>query len=208
MFSICTGYIEEGKLEETLKQYSESEKKFTKEIGVLFRKFFQCQIQPHIIWTITEWESEKAHHDAAQSIMQTRRDDRFASIAFGPEPYFEIFCDEDKMLKVGRFSEDYEHIVVIRGLISEKARDKYLKIRNTRIEEFKEQIQWLSVFHNTYNTSEFVAFLGFLNQDEYNNIKKPNDLFLEEYLFTGLRNPFGMSYIANYNQFICNSIKF
>jgi len=208
MFSICTGYIEDGKLEETLKQYSESEKKFTKEIGVLFRKFFQCQIQPHIIWTITEWESEKSHHDAAQSIMEIRRDDRFASVAFGPEPYFEIFCDEDKMLKIGRFSEDYEYIVVIRGLISEKARDKYLEIRNTRMEEFKEQIQWLSVYHNTYNMNEFVAFMGFLNRDEYNNIKKPNDLFLEEYLFTGLRNPLGMSYIANYNQFICKSMKF
>ena len=106
------------------------------------------------------------------------------------------------------FSEDYEYIVVIRGLISEKARDKYLEIRNTRMEEFKEQIQWLSVYHNTYNMNEFVAFMGFLNRDEYNNIKKPNDLFLEEYLFTGLRNPLGMSYIANYNQFICKSIRF
>lgn len=207
MFSICTAYIEDGKLEETLNQLSESEKKFTKEIGVRFRKFFQCLIQPHIIWTITEWDSEKAHHDAAQSIMQTRRDDRFASIAFGPEPYFEIFCDEDKMLKIGSFSEDYEYIVVIRCLISEKAKDKYLEIRNKRIEEFKEQIQWLSVYHNTYNMNEFVAYMGFLNGDVYNNIRRPNDLFLEEYLFTGLRNPLGMSYIANYNQFICKSIR-
>ena len=141
MFSICTAYIEEGKLEETLNQFSDSEKKFTKDIGVLFRKFFQCQIQPHIIWSITEWDSEKAHHDAAQSIMQTRRDDRFASIAFGPEPYFEIFCDEDETFKIGSFSEDYEYIVVIRCLISEKAKDKYLEIRNKRIEVFKEQIQ-------------------------------------------------------------------
>ena len=34
MFSICTAYIENGKLEETLKQFSESEKKLTKEIGL------------------------------------------------------------------------------------------------------------------------------------------------------------------------------
>ncbi|MHA2280513.1 MAG: hypothetical protein ACXAC5_06655 [Promethearchaeota archaeon] len=208
MFSICTAYIEDGKLDETLKQYSESEKKFTKEIGVLFRKFFQCQIQPHIIWSITEWESEKAHHDAAQSIMEIRRDDRFASIAFGPEPYFEIFCKEDDLLKIGRFSEDNEYIVVIRCLISEKAKDKYFEIRNKRIEELREQIQWLSVYHNTYNTNEFVAFMGFLNGEVYNKIKRLNDLFLEEYLFTGLRNPHGMSYIANYNQFICKSIRF
>ena len=208
MFSICTAYIEDGKLEETLIQYAESEKKFTKEIGVRVRKFFQCLVQPHIIWSITEWDSEKAHHDAAQSIMQTRRDDRFASIAFGPEPYFEIFCDEDETLKIGSFSEDCEYIIVIRCLISEKAKDKYFEIRNKRIEEFKEQIQWLSVYHNTYNMNEFVAFMGFLNSDEYNNVKRPNDLFLEEYLFTGLRIPLGMSYIANYNQFICKSIRF
>lgn len=208
MFSICTAYIEDGKLKETLKQFSESEKKFTKEIGVRFRKFFQCLIQPHIIWSITEWDSEKSHHDAAQSIMQTRRDDRFASIGFGPEPYFEIFCGEDEKLKIGGFSEDFEYIIVIRCLISEKAKDKYFEIRNKRIDEFKEQIQWLSVYHNTYNMNEFVAFMGFLNKDDYSNIKRPNDLFLEEYLFTGLRNPLGMSYIANYNQFICKSIRF
>ena len=55
--------------------------------------------------------------------------------------------------------------------------------------------------------NEFVAYMGFLNGDVYNNIRRPNDLFLEEYLFTGLRNPLGMSYIANYNQFICKSIR-
>ena len=37
--------------------------------------------------------------------------------------------------------------------------------------------------------------------------KRSSNKFLEEYLFTGLRNPLGMSYIANYNQFICKSIK-
>jgi len=207
MFSICTAFIEDGKLEETLEQFSESEKKFTKEIGVYFRKFFQCQIQPHIIWSITEWESESAHHDAAQSIMKTRRDDRSASIAFGPEPYFEIFCDEDDTLKIGNFSDEYDFIIVIHCLISEKAKKKYVKIRKTRIEEYREQIQWLSVYHNTYNTNEFTAFMGFLNEDEFKNVKRSNDLFLEEYLFTGLRNPLGMSYIANYNQFICKSIR-
>ncbi|KKN27468.1 hypothetical protein LCGC14_0864240, partial [marine sediment metagenome] len=85
----------------TIKGFSESEKKFTKEIGVIFRKFFQCKIQPHVIWSITEWKKESAHHDAAQSLMKTRRDDRFASIAFGPDPYFEIFCDEDGIFKIG-----------------------------------------------------------------------------------------------------------
>lgn len=208
MFSICTAYIENGKLEETIKAYSESEEKFTRDIGVLFRKFFQCKIQPHIIWSITEWKSEKAHNDAAQSIMEIRRDDRFASIGFGPEPYFEIFCYEDYNLKVGNFLTSYEYIIVIRGLISDKVKDKYVKLRNERIEEYKEKIQWLSVFHNTYNSYEFIAFLGFINEDYFDEIRKINDLYLEEYLFTGLRNPLGMSYLANYNQFICKPIIF
>ncbi|MHA1932572.1 MAG: hypothetical protein ACW96X_08550 [Promethearchaeota archaeon] len=93
-------------------------------------------------------------------------------------------------------------------MISKKAKDKYFEIRNKRIEEFKEQIKWLSVYHNTYNMNEFIAIMGFLNVNEYINIRRFNDLFLEEYLFTGLRNPLGMSYIANYNQFICKSIRF
>lgn len=208
MFSICTAFIENGKIEETLMQFLEAEKKFTKEIGVLFRKLFQCKIQPHIIWSITEWKSEKAHHDAAQSIMEIRRDDRFASIAFGPEPYFEIFCDEDDSIKIGSFSEKYQYIIVGRGLISEKVKEKYLELRKKRIEEYKKQLQWISVFHNTYNSNEFVTFMGFTSEDYFNKIRKIDDLYLEEYLFTGLRNPLGMSYIANYNQFICKPIKF
>ena len=159
MFSICTAFVENGKLEETIKQYADSERKFTKDIGVLFRKFFQCQIQPHIIWSITEWESEKAHHDAAQSIMEIRRDDRFAAIAFGPEPYFEIFCNEEESLNSGKFSEKLQIVIVIHGLISEKVKDKYLEIRKERIREHREQCHWLRVFYNTYNSNEFVSFL-------------------------------------------------
>jgi len=208
MFSICTAYIEEGKLEDTLKEFSESEKKFTKEIGVNFRKFFQCKIQPHVIWSITEWEKESAHHNAAQSLMKTRRDDRFASIGFGPDPYFEIFCEEEESFKVGNFSENYTHYLIIHGLISENVKDRYLELRKTRFEEVKEKFQWMSIYHNSYNSNEFMVFLGFESEEYFNDIRKIDDLFLEEYLFTGLRNPLGMSYIANYNQFICNLIKF
>ncbi len=208
MFSICTAYIENGKLEETLIGFKESEKKFTKDIGVLFRKFFQCEIQPHIIWSITEWDAEFAHHNAAQSIMKTRRDDRFASIGFGPEPYFEIFCEEEETFKIGNFSEKYNYFIVIRGLISENVKDKYLELRKTRFDEVKDKLQWISIFHNKYNSNEFIVFMGFENEEYFNKIRKVNDIFLEEYLFTGLRNPLGMSYIANYNQFICKVINF
>ncbi|KKN18307.1 hypothetical protein LCGC14_0957090 [marine sediment metagenome] len=208
MFSICTEYIENGKLEEILKGFKESEKKFTKDIGVLFRKFFQCKIQPHIIWAITEWKNEKAHHDAAQSIMGIRRDDRFASVGFGPEPYFEIFCNEDEIFKIGAYSEEYQFIIVIHGLIGEKVYDKFLEISKKRLEEVKEKLQWVSVFRNTYHSGEFVAYLGFIDEKYYNKIRKINDIYLEEYLFTGLRKPLGMSYIASYNQFLCNPIDF
>ncbi|HDZ16665.1 hypothetical protein LCGC14_0494510 [marine sediment metagenome] len=206
MFSICTAYIENGKIKETLDNFLESEKKFTKEIGVLFRKFFQCKIQPHIIWSITEWESEKSHNDAAQSIMQIRRDDRFASIAFGPEPYFEIFCEEEITLKIGNFSEIYNYIIIIHGLIGENVKEKYVDLRKKHIEEYREKLQWVSVFHNTYNSNEFITVLGFKNEDSYRKVQKIGELYLEEYLFTGLRNPLGMSYLAAYNQFICEFI--
>ena len=208
MFSICTAYIEEGKLEEELKGIAESEKKFTKEIGVTFRKFFQCKIQPHVIWSITEWEKERAHHDAAQSLMKTRRDDRFASIAFGPDPYFEIFCEEEESFRVGNFSENYTYFIIARGLISENVKDKYLELRKTRFEEVKEKFQWLSVYSNIYNSNEFMVFMGFESEEYFNSNRKIDDLFLEEYIFTGLRNPLGMSYIANYNQFICKLLSF
>jgi hypothetical protein len=206
MYSLCTAFIDNGKIEETLRDLSKSEKKFTKEIGVIFRKFFQCQIQPHIIWSITEWESEKHHNQAANSIMKTRYDDRFASIAFGPAPYFEIFCEEEKSLRIGLFSEELNHIIISHGLISEKAKEKYLKIREERIEEYREKIPWLNIFFNTYNSYEFVAYLGFRDEDEYKDIRNINELFLEEYLFTGLRKPLGMSLVANYNQFICKPL--
>ncbi len=206
MFSICTTYIENGKIKESLNNFVESEKKFTKEIGVLFRSFFQCKIQPHIIWSITEWESEKTHNDAAQSIMEIRRDDRFASIAFGPEPYFEIFCEEDEIHRVGDFSDDYKYITIIHGLIGEKVKEKYLELRQTRLEECREKLQYARFFHNTYNSNEFIVLLGFIDEDSYRKVQKIGPLYLEEYVFTGLRNPLGMSYIAAYNQFLCELI--
>ncbi len=50
--------------------------------------------------------------------------------------------------------------------------------------------------------------MGFESEEYFNSIRKIDDFFLEEYIFTGLRNPLGMSYIASYNQFICKPINF
>jgi len=206
MFTICTAFVAEGKLDETLTGLASSEKGFTREIGVLFRRFFQCTTQPHVIWANTEWESEKHHNDAAQSLMKKRRDDRFASIPFGPDPYFEIFCNEEKGLRVGEFSDDLGFMIVAHGLIGAKARESFLKLRKERTAELAEKLCWLSTYHNIYAPDEFVAFLGFVDEESFNQVRRVGDFLLEEYLFTGLRHPMGMSYLAGYNQFICTPL--
>ncbi len=206
MFTICTAYVAEGKLDETLMEFASLEKKFTREVGALSRNFYQCVTQPHIIWANTEWESEKRHNDAVQSLMKKRRDDRFASILFGPDPYFEIFCDEDKELSIGAFSDNLNFIIVAHGLISARARESFLKLRKERIAEQEDRLSWLSIYHNTYAPDEFVAFLGFDDEESFEKGRQVGDFLLEEYLFTGLRNPRGMSYIAGYNQFICTPL--
>lgn len=206
MFSICMAFVTEGKLDETLEQMVLSEKNFTVEAGVLFRRFFQCTVQPHIIWAITEWTSERHHNDAAQSLMKKRRDDRIASILFGPEPYFEIFCNEERELKVGEFSEDLNLVVIAHGLTNDRAKEKLLKLREDRLAKVAERLGWLRVYHNIYNPDEFIAFLGFIDEESFNRVRDVGDFLLEEYLLTGLRKPFGMSYLASYNQFLCTPL--
>jgi hypothetical protein len=206
MFTICTAFVTEGRLDETLEQMVASESGFTSGTGVLSRRFFQCTVQPHIIWAITEWESEKHHNDAAQSLMKERRDDRIASILFGPEPYFEIFCNEERETAVGEFSHSINLIVIAHGLTNNKARENLLKLRKDRSAEVAGKLGWLRVYHNIYNPDEFVAFLGFADEKSFNRVRGVGDFLLEEYLFTGLREPFGMSYLASYNQFICTPL--
>ncbi|MBI4758298.1 MAG: hypothetical protein HY783_04770, partial [Chloroflexi bacterium] len=94
MFSICCTIITSGKLEEELKSMAEAESKFNRDLGVLRRNFYQCIDQPHVIWTITEWTSEKAHNVAAHGIMKVRTDDRVASAYFQPGLYLEFFAKE------------------------------------------------------------------------------------------------------------------
>lgn len=50
MFTICTAIIPDGELEKQVSGFREAEKRFTREIGVLQRDFYQCIQQPHIIW--------------------------------------------------------------------------------------------------------------------------------------------------------------
>ncbi|MBP5991122.1 MAG: hypothetical protein KA766_14045 [Piscinibacter sp.] len=206
VFSICTSFVAEGQLRETLSALASAESEFTLDKGVLFRMFVQCTIQPHVIWTVTEWTSEKHHNDAAQSIMKTRRDDRIASIQFGPEPYFEIFCNEESGLRVGEYSDLWRHIVVAHGLVGTKARREYSRLRSDRVARLADKIPWLRVYHNRYNVDEFVALLGFRDELAFGAVRDIEGFRLEEYLFTGLRKPLGMSYLANYNQFVCGPL--
>lgn len=203
MFSVCTTFVPEGELTETLAAMTAAEQSFTAEIGVRFRVFFQCAVQPHIIWAVTEWESEKHHNDAAQSLMKTRRDDRIAAARFGPEPYFEIFCEEEARLSVGEYSDDRQVVVVAHGLIAARARERYLELRSERAAREARRADWLRVYRNRYNADEFVAALGFTDEAAFTASRNVGDLLLEEYLLTGLRKPLGMSYLASYNQFVC-----
>ena len=203
MFTICPAFVLQGQLETSLKEAAAEESRFTAEIGVLSRHFFQCIAQPHIIWSNTEWVSERHHNDAAQSLMGERRDDRIASIMFGPEPYFEIFCDEDGELAVGDSSDGVGLVIVAHGVISARARENLLGLRRERLAEVRDRLDWLRVYHNTYNADEFVAFLGFADEAAYDRNRPVGDFLLEEYLLTGLRAAHGMAYIASYNQFVC-----
>jgi len=206
MFSICTAFVAEGKLEETLAGLSKQEKVFTSEIGVVWRRFFQCELQPHVIWAITEWETEKHHNDAAQSLMKTRRDDRIAAILFGPDPYFEIFCKENKELSVGEFSDDLNFVIVGRGLINPKSRDKLQELWKVRTAEQTERLSWQRLYYNSHNHDDFVVMLGYSDKEAFEKVNQVGEFRLEEYLYTGLSEPFEMSCLAGYNQFVCRPL--
>ncbi len=151
MFTICTAFVLQGQLEASLTEAAAEESRFTAEIGVLSRHFFQCIAQPHIIWSNTEWVSERHHNDAAQSLMGERRDDRIASIMFGPEPYFEMFCDEDGELAVGDFSDGVGLVIVAHGVISARARENLLDLRRERLEEVRDGLWGAPILSTTHN---------------------------------------------------------
>lgn len=203
IFTLCTATVPQGKLPEALADLAAAEPKFSAEAGVLWRRFFQCQVQPHLIGAVTEWVSERHHHDAAQSLMKTRRDDRIAAINFGPDPYYEIFCDEVLDLRVGEPSSAATCVVIAQGLIGERAREAYLAQRAERAGELASRVAWQRVYHNRYHRDEFIAMLGFHDSAAYQAASEVAGLRLEEVLLTGLREPLGMSRVASYNQYVC-----
>lgn len=208
MFTICTAIVPEGELEKQISGFRDAERRFTREIGVLERDFYQCIQQPHIIWSNTKWTGEKAHNDAAQSIMKVRRDDRIGAAYFQPGLYFEIFCKEIDEVSYKSPSEKLPEIIVIcHGLVATKKLDQWNKFLR---EHFKDlhSVEGLSscrTFYNYYNPAEFVGFMEWNSQEDYQKHRMINDLTIEEHYYTGLKS--GSSMLASFNQFYCKPLK-
>ena len=208
MFTICTAIVCEGELEQQINGFRESERKFTREIGVLERDFYQCIQQPHIIWSNTKWTSEKAHNDAAEGIMKVRKDDRIASAYFQPGLYFEIFCKEINEAHYAASEKKEANVIVVsHGLITLKKLERWNQaIRDTSKDlQDIEELASCRVFYNYYNPAEFVGFMGWNSQEDYQKRRISNGLTIEERMFTGLKK--SSSVLASYNQFYCRPLK-
>jgi hypothetical protein len=75
-----------------------------------------------------------------------------------------------------------------------------------RVAHRASSLDWLRIYTNKYNAAEFVALLGFADEKAFEAAREVGELLLEEVLFTGLRKPLGMSYLAGYNQFVCTPL--
>ena len=208
MFTICTAIIPEGELEKQINGFREAEKRFTREIGVLQRDFYQCIQQPHIIWSNTKWTSEKAHNDAAASIMKVRKDDRIGSAFFQPGLYFEIFCNEINQVSYKAPDEQPVGLVVVsHGLVALKQLEHWNETVRCMVKDLAlvERLRFCRVFYNYYNATEFVGLMGWNSLKDYEKHRMIDDLTIEECVYTGLKK--GSSLLAAYNQFQCNPLK-
>ena len=151
MFTICTAIIPEGELEKQISSFREAERRFTPGIGVLQRDFYQCIQQPHIIWSNTKWTSEKAHNDAAKSIMKVRNDDRIGSAYFEPGLYFEIFCNEiNEVSHETAGKKSVEMIVVSHGLVALKQLERWNETVRSAAKDLRlvEELRFCRIFYN------------------------------------------------------------
>jgi len=208
MFTICTAYIPEGELEKQIDGFREAEKRFTREIGVLERNFYQCVQQPHIIWSNTKWTTEKAHNEAAHGIMKVRKDDRIGAAYFQPGLYFEIFCKEmEEVSYKSSSSTPAELTVICHGLIAVKKQEGWNRILLDFFRELQnvKGLNSVRTFYNYYNSSEFVGFMEWSNKEAYEKNRMIEDLTIEEQCYTGLRT--GSSMLASFNQFYCKPLK-
>ena len=206
MFTICKQIIEEGRLDAELGQMAEAEAKFTREIGVLDRRFYQCLQQPHVIWANTEWTSEKAHNVAAAGIMKVRTDDRVASAYFRPGLYFEIFAGELKQATLDRTREEEPRLILVcHGLVADKRCDGWRErfIQRTGHMADVDDILCCRTFYNHYCSREFVGFLEWRDAVAYEKHRERGDRTVEELLFVGEND----SELAAYIQYECRPLK-
>jgi len=207
MFSICCTIIPSGKLEEELKSMAEAESKFNRDLGVLRRNFYQCIDQPHIIWTITEWTSEKAHNVAAYGIMKVRTDDRVASAYFQPGLYLEFFAKELPEVACTRDLEAAPGLVVIcHGIVASKKIEAWNKrIKATgEVLAAKRGLLRSRIFYNYYNSTHFWGLMEWSEREGYEEERMVGEITVEEFTFVGgLR-----SELAAYNQYYCAPLSF
>jgi len=208
MFTICTAIVQEGQLEKELQNLKEAEKKFTREIGVLERDFYQCIQQPHIIWSNTKWTGECAHNNAAESVMKVRRDDRIASAYFQPGLYYEVFCKEIEEVSYNATGEKASELVVIcHGLVAIKKLEQWNKILRELFKDLPsvKGLEFCRTFYNYYNQTEFVGFMGWRSEQDYQTYRLKGDFTVEEHYYTGIKD--GSSLLAAYTQFYCRPLK-
>ena len=221
MLSIVQTIVAEGGLPEMLRGQAAAEAGFTRAIGVLARRFYQCIQQPHVIWAATEWTGQAAHDAAAEGIMKIRRDDRVAAACFRPGLYFEIFGHpvEGACRAFGAggtsagCSGDAGFVLVCHGTVADRSREGWRGRLAARVEQAcaapPPGLLSLSVFENDHGLQEFVAFLGFRDEAAYAAARLPEGApaearTLEERLFV----EDGRSDLSGYDQFECRPLTF
>jgi len=203
MYSLCTQLVDDGQLDRTLADLAAAEKRFTREIGVLRRRFLQCVPQPHLIWAATEWTSEGAHNAAARSIMQVREDDRVASAFFRPGQYWEAFA-----LPVAGAQLDgdgpAEHVVVARALVADRCADGWEQraVRRFAALARPDGLVRAQVWQNYACRREIVAFLEWRDEAAYAAGRMVGERTVEEELLVAAPR----SDLASYDQFECRPL--
>jgi len=203
MYSICTQLIAETELDATLAALAEAEKKFNAELGVLRRRFLQCNHQPHLIWANTEWTSEQAHNAAAKSLMEVREDDRVASAYFRPGLYWEIF---GLPLAGAAFDRggSAELVIVAHGLVADRFVEGWTERVAARIAALEPPDGFVraATWFNYACRREFVAFLEWRDEATYAAGRLHDERTVEEQLFVAAPR----SDLAAYDQFECRPL--
>ncbi len=206
MFSVCMQINEQDRLDEGLKQLAEAETQFTREIGVLDRRFYQCIQQPHVIWANTKWTTERAHNTAAADIMKVRTDDRVASAYFRPGLYFEIFAQEIEECALDQAEgRSAGLILVCHGLVADKRFDGWQArlVERMRYAAQHDEVLRSRTFYNYYSPREFVGFLEWSTEAAYEESREQHERTVEELLFVGEHD----SELAAYIQYECRHLE-